>query len=194
MNSPGVPRSANCRPETGQQRILLGGEARQLRHHPLRTSPRRQRDWPSMKEFSRRVQRIRGRDCISPTGGSVVSVQSDNPAPTYAERPIGIDATGTRTEFDSLGTVEVPADRYWGRADAAVVAVLLHRIGLRQSHCRTIRLNRQAHQHGRRRNRRRVTIPDTTDWTKSSPCRAEHGAHDRRMIEETSQCQPLRSI
>jgi fumarate hydratase class II len=43
-----------------------------------------------------------------------VSVQSDNPAPTYAERPIGIDATGTRTEFDSLGTVEVPADRYWG--------------------------------------------------------------------------------
>jgi hypothetical protein len=45
---------------------------------------------------------------------SVLSVQSDNPAPTYADRPIGIDATGTRTEFDSLGTVEVPADRYWG--------------------------------------------------------------------------------
>ena len=43
-----------------------------------------------------------------------MSVQSDNPAPTYADRPIGIDATGTRTEFDSLGTVEVPADRYWG--------------------------------------------------------------------------------
>lgn len=28
--------------------------------------------------------------------------------------PIGIDATGTRQEFDSLGTVDVPADRYWG--------------------------------------------------------------------------------
>ena len=39
--------------------------------------------------------------------------QSDN-APSYTDRPIGIDAHGTRTEFDSLGTVEVPADRYWG--------------------------------------------------------------------------------
>jgi fumarate hydratase class II len=28
--------------------------------------------------------------------------------------PIGIDATGTRTETDSMGAVEVPADRYWG--------------------------------------------------------------------------------
>ena len=43
-----------------------------------------------------------------------MSVQSDNSVPTYADCPIGIDATGTRTEFDSLGTVEVPADRYWG--------------------------------------------------------------------------------
>jgi fumarate hydratase class II len=38
---------------------------------------------------------------------------SDTPPP-YTDRPIGIDAAGTRTEFDSLGTVEVPADRYWG--------------------------------------------------------------------------------
>ncbi|HEY0181569.1 MAG TPA: class II fumarate hydratase [Rhodopila sp.] len=28
--------------------------------------------------------------------------------------PIGIEATGTRTETDSMGAVEVPADRYWG--------------------------------------------------------------------------------
>jgi fumarate hydratase, class II len=28
--------------------------------------------------------------------------------------PIGIDATGTRREFDSMGQVDVPADRYWG--------------------------------------------------------------------------------
>ncbi len=28
--------------------------------------------------------------------------------------PIGIDATGTRTETDSMGAVQVPADRYWG--------------------------------------------------------------------------------
>ena len=28
--------------------------------------------------------------------------------------PIGIDATGSRNEFDSMGTIEVDADRYWG--------------------------------------------------------------------------------
>ncbi|OAN59899.1 class II fumarate hydratase [Sphingomonas sp. TDK1] len=28
--------------------------------------------------------------------------------------PIGIQATGTRDEFDSMGTVAVPANRYWG--------------------------------------------------------------------------------
>jgi fumarate hydratase class II len=28
--------------------------------------------------------------------------------------PIGIDATGTRTETGSMGAVQVPADRYWG--------------------------------------------------------------------------------
>jgi fumarate hydratase class II len=28
--------------------------------------------------------------------------------------PIGIHATGTRTETDSMGSVQVPADRYWG--------------------------------------------------------------------------------
>ncbi|QUQ67130.1 class II fumarate hydratase [Kutzneria sp. CA-103260] len=36
------------------------------------------------------------------------------PKPTILELPIGLDATGTRTESDSLGEVEVPADRYWG--------------------------------------------------------------------------------
>ncbi|GAA0380866.1 class II fumarate hydratase [Acrocarpospora corrugata] len=28
--------------------------------------------------------------------------------------PIGLDATGTRTESDSLGEIQVPADHYWG--------------------------------------------------------------------------------
>ncbi|WP_426132617.1 class II fumarate hydratase [Pseudomonas sp. PWP3-1b2] len=28
--------------------------------------------------------------------------------------PIGLDATGKRNEFDSMGSVEVPADKYWG--------------------------------------------------------------------------------
>jgi fumarate hydratase, class II len=35
-------------------------------------------------------------------------------APRILDLPIGLDATGMRAEFDSLGTVEVPADRYWG--------------------------------------------------------------------------------
>jgi fumarate hydratase class II len=35
-------------------------------------------------------------------------------APPITPVPIGLDATGTRTETDSLGPVEVPADRYWG--------------------------------------------------------------------------------
>ena len=41
---------------------------------------------------------------------------SDNSdvAPKVLDLPIGLDATGMRKEFDSLGTVEVPADRYWG--------------------------------------------------------------------------------
>ncbi|MFG1478695.1 class II fumarate hydratase [Xanthobacter sp. V4C-4] len=33
---------------------------------------------------------------------------------TLLDLPIGIDATGVRREFDSMGDVEVPADRYWG--------------------------------------------------------------------------------
>ncbi|MCP1200031.1 class II fumarate hydratase [Notoacmeibacter sp. MSK16QG-6] len=34
--------------------------------------------------------------------------------PKMNDLPIGIDADGVREEFDSLGKVEVPADRYWG--------------------------------------------------------------------------------
>ena len=34
--------------------------------------------------------------------------------PTLQSVPIGIDASGTREEFDSMGTVSVPANRYWG--------------------------------------------------------------------------------
>ena len=37
--------------------------------------------------------------------------------PTYPvlhEVAIGIDATGMRRETDSMGEIEVPADRYWG--------------------------------------------------------------------------------
>src|SRR3984957_5158147 len=39
---------------------------------------------------------------------------TDSKAPKILDLPIGLDATGLRREFDSLGDVEVPADRYWG--------------------------------------------------------------------------------
>jgi fumarate hydratase, class II len=35
-------------------------------------------------------------------------------APEILDLPVGLDATGMRKESDSLGEVEVPADRYWG--------------------------------------------------------------------------------
>ena len=41
------------------------------------------------------------------------SGEADAP-PKILDLPIGLDATGTRREFDSLGNVDVPADRYWG--------------------------------------------------------------------------------
>ncbi|MFG3022685.1 class II fumarate hydratase [Streptomyces sp. NPDC048254] len=40
---------------------------------------------------------------------------SDNQStPEMKDLPIGIQAGGSRQEFDSMGTVDVPADRYWG--------------------------------------------------------------------------------
>jgi fumarate hydratase, class II len=36
------------------------------------------------------------------------------PTPVLRDIPIGIDAQGQRRESDSMGAVEVPADRYWG--------------------------------------------------------------------------------
>ena len=39
---------------------------------------------------------------------------TDDAAPPILDLPVGIDARGTRTESDSLGEIEVPADRYWG--------------------------------------------------------------------------------
>jgi len=43
-----------------------------------------------------------------------VSLKSTEIAPRILNVPIGINAIGTRKEFDSLGTVEVPANHYWG--------------------------------------------------------------------------------
>ena len=38
----------------------------------------------------------------------------DRQPPVMKDVPIGLKAEGTRKEFDSMGEVDVPADRYWG--------------------------------------------------------------------------------
>lgn len=40
--------------------------------------------------------------------------EADDQIPTYTDVPVRLAAAGMRSEFDSLGTVDVPADRYWG--------------------------------------------------------------------------------
>jgi fumarate hydratase, class II len=42
------------------------------------------------------------------------SVTSPPSAPRILTIPIGLTATGTRTETDSMGAIDVPADKYWG--------------------------------------------------------------------------------
>jgi fumarate hydratase, class II len=49
-----------------------------------------------------------GKDVLSMTDNT------SQQAPKILDIPIGLDATGTRREFDSLGNVDVPADHYWG--------------------------------------------------------------------------------
>jgi fumarate hydratase class II len=41
-------------------------------------------------------------------------IQTKQDSQPIREVPIGIDASGTRRESDSMGEIEVPADRYWG--------------------------------------------------------------------------------
>src|SRR5689334_19912391 len=38
----------------------------------------------------------------------------DSGAPTILSIPIGLHETGKRTETDSMGALDVPADKYWG--------------------------------------------------------------------------------
>jgi fumarate hydratase class II len=40
--------------------------------------------------------------------------RDDGAAPRILDVPIGLETSGTRTESDSLGEIEVPADHYWG--------------------------------------------------------------------------------
>ncbi|MFJ2033645.1 class II fumarate hydratase [Streptosporangium sp. NPDC087985] len=43
-----------------------------------------------------------------------MEAQRQDTVPPIRDVPIGLDAKGTRTETDSLGDVQVPADHYWG--------------------------------------------------------------------------------
>jgi fumarate hydratase, class II len=43
-----------------------------------------------------------------------MATANNDEAPKILGLPIGLDATGMRKEFDSLGEVEVPANHYWG--------------------------------------------------------------------------------
>ena len=54
---------------------------------------------------------------------------TNDEAPKILDIPTGLDATGMRREFDSLGEVEVPADRYWG---AQTQRSLQHMTGCRK--------------------------------------------------------------
>jgi len=41
-------------------------------------------------------------------------VASPGPGPRILDLPVGLTAAGTRRETDSMGAIDVPADRYWG--------------------------------------------------------------------------------
>jgi fumarate hydratase, class II len=47
-------------------------------------------------------------------GKSPTAAGAGGPVRQLSDVPIGLTATGTRRETDSMGAVEVPADRYWG--------------------------------------------------------------------------------
>jgi fumarate hydratase, class II len=44
----------------------------------------------------------------------MIAEEKDQQAPEVRDLPIGIGATGTRTEGDSMGEIDVPASHYWG--------------------------------------------------------------------------------
>jgi fumarate hydratase, class II len=47
-------------------------------------------------------------------GAQAAAARAGENAPKILQVPIGLEATGTRREFDSLGNVDVPANKYWG--------------------------------------------------------------------------------
>ena len=48
------------------------------------------------------------------TNSSAAQASASQDAPEILDLPIGLAATGTRRETDSMGAIDVPAGRYWG--------------------------------------------------------------------------------
>src|SRR5262249_17401261 len=110
-----APRRAQSRCRVKFDISLAQGEwdgAISARHPPRETRDRRAA-CPATQHFHRPSE------LHQPGGNVTMTVQSTNSAtgvtpPRILDLPIGLTATGTRQEFDSLGTVEVPANHYWG--------------------------------------------------------------------------------
>ena len=69
--------------------------------------------------------------------------------------PIGLTATGTRPEFDSMGTIDVPADKYYGAqtarslvhfsiGDDRMPKAVYHAYGIVKKACETVALTHAA--------------------------------------------------
>src|SRR5579859_5412098 len=68
--------------------------------------PHRHPARPSVGQFRLRI--------LVPRQEALLMTDASEAAPKILDLPVGLDATGMRREFDSLGDVEVPANRYWG--------------------------------------------------------------------------------
>src|SRR5262249_53629339 len=62
----------------------------------------------------RKIRRYRPTPSAPAVRRARIMTNTNNEEPKVLDIPIGLDAAGMRQEFDSLGTVEVPARHYWG--------------------------------------------------------------------------------
>src|SRR5271167_5222057 len=67
-----------------------------------------------MKAASDKSSRARTRTSVGDSSARSSSNGRQERAPKVLNLPVGLDVTGTRHETDSMGGIDVPADRYWG--------------------------------------------------------------------------------
>ena len=107
-----------------------------------------------------------------------------SPTAALSDIPIGIAATGERTETDSMGSVEVPADRYWGAQTPAQPDPFLDR---RRPHAEARSTTPTAWS----RRPRRWSTPRTAAWSAGRPtaiARAADEVDRRQARRHTSRC------